>query len=67
MEKTKLVCYSFDVGWSDIGSWSSIWDISNKDNEGNVKIATKNIESNNNYLRSRTSSCRHRPQRFNSS
>ena len=54
MEKTKLASViPLDVGWSDIGSWSSIWDISNKDNEGNVKIGKiKNIESNNNYLRS---------------
>lgn len=24
------------IGWSDIGSWKSIWDISDKDNNGNV-------------------------------
>ena len=27
-----------DVGWSDLGSWSSIWDISEKDVDGNVNI-----------------------------
>ena len=25
-----------DAGWSDIGSWSSLWDISEKDESGNV-------------------------------
>jgi mannose-1-phosphate guanylyltransferase len=25
-----------DAGWSDIGSWSSLWDITNKDHNGNV-------------------------------
>ncbi len=25
-----------DIGWSDVGSWSSLWDISAKDQEGNV-------------------------------
>lgn len=25
-----------DIGWSDVGSWSSLWDISKKDRDGNV-------------------------------
>ncbi len=25
-----------DIGWSDVGSWSSLWDISGKDADGNV-------------------------------
>ena len=25
-----------DIGWSDVGSWSSLWDISAKDQDGNV-------------------------------
>jgi len=37
MEKTAdAVVVPMDAGWSDIGSWSSLWDISNKDNDGNV-------------------------------
>ena len=37
MEKTAdAVVVPMDVGWSDIGSWSSLWDISNKDKNGNV-------------------------------
>lgn len=25
-----------DIGWSDVGSWSSLWDVSKKDENGNV-------------------------------
>ena len=37
MEKTsrgKVV--PLDAGWSDVGSWSSLWDVSEKDENGNV-------------------------------
>lgn len=54
MEKTKegaIVPAQFD--WSDIGSWPSIWDNSEKDPDGNVKIGDiVAIESSNCYLRS---------------
>lgn len=37
MEKTTdAVVVPMDAGWNDIGAWSSLWDISNKDNNGNV-------------------------------
>ncbi|MDC3106050.1 mannose-1-phosphate guanylyltransferase/mannose-6-phosphate isomerase [Gammaproteobacteria bacterium] len=37
MEKTSdSVVVSMDAGWSDIGSWSSLWDISKKDDKGNA-------------------------------
>ena len=37
MEKTsRAVVVPMDAGWSDIGSWSSLWDISEKDGEGNA-------------------------------
>ena len=37
MEKTShAVVVPMDAGWSDIGSWSSLWDISEKDSEGNA-------------------------------
>lgn len=37
MEKTSdAVLVPMDAGWSDIGSWSSLWDISEKNNDGNV-------------------------------
>ena len=36
MEKTlHAVVVPMDAGWSDIGSWSSLWDISEKDGDGN--------------------------------
>lgn len=37
MEKTAdAVMVPMDAGWSDIGSWSALWDISQKDLSGNV-------------------------------
>ena len=54
MEKTKLgVVFPLNVGWSDVGSWNSIWDVSKKDENGNVLIGnviTKDL--NNCYVRS---------------
>lgn len=37
MEKTcdAVVC-PMDAGWSDVGSWSSLWEVSNKDEDSNV-------------------------------
>lgn len=37
MEKTDhAVMVPLDAGWSDIGSWSALWDVSEKDGDGNV-------------------------------
>ncbi|WP_449577066.1 mannose-1-phosphate guanylyltransferase/mannose-6-phosphate isomerase [Lelliottia nimipressuralis] len=37
MEKThKGVVVSLDAGWSDVGSWSSLWEINDKDSNNNV-------------------------------
>ena len=37
MEKTDLACVvPMDAGWSDIGSWSSLWEQGNKDENGNA-------------------------------
>ncbi|MDE0784830.1 MAG: mannose-1-phosphate guanylyltransferase/mannose-6-phosphate isomerase, partial [Planktomarina sp.] len=37
MEKTSdAVMVPIDVGWSDIGSWTSLWGISDKDENGNA-------------------------------
>jgi len=37
MEKTAdAVVVPMDAGWSDVGSWSSLWEISAKSSEGNV-------------------------------
>ncbi len=49
MEKTRdAVVVPLDAGWSDIGSWSALWDITEKDGNGNairgdvITEATKN-------------------------
>jgi mannose-1-phosphate guanylyltransferase len=49
MEKTSdAVVVPMDAGWNDIGSWTSLWDVSDKDESGNVRqgdvmlIDTKN-------------------------
>lgn len=37
MEHTSdAVVIPLDAGWSDVGSWSSLWDVSKKDDNGNV-------------------------------
>ena len=53
MEKTKdAVVMPLDAGWSDIGSWSSLWDISEKDDNGNVSHGDVMLhDSNNSYVR----------------
>ncbi|MDC0464302.1 mannose-1-phosphate guanylyltransferase/mannose-6-phosphate isomerase [Pseudomonadales bacterium] len=39
MENTAdAIVVPMDVGWSDIGSWTSLWDISNKDKNGNASL-----------------------------
>ncbi len=39
MEKVNnSFCVSLDVAWSDIGSWDSLYDILDKDNNQNVKV-----------------------------
>jgi mannose-1-phosphate guanylyltransferase/mannose-6-phosphate isomerase len=42
-----------DIGWSDVGSWSSLWDVTEKDQAGNALIGDVmafNVE--NSYIRS---------------
>tara|TARA_R110002050_G_scaffold224120_2_gene360079 strand:- start:3434 stop:4834 length:1401 start_codon:yes stop_codon:yes gene_type:complete len=37
MEKTEsAVVIPLDAGWSDLGSWSALWELKEKDSEGNV-------------------------------
>ena len=37
MEKTNSgLVISLDAGWSDIGSWQSLWENEKKDSNGNV-------------------------------
>ena len=53
MEKTDdAFVVPMDAGWSDIGSWSSLWDISEKDGNGNATYGDVMLhESNNSYVR----------------
>ena len=52
MEKTDdAVVVPMNAGWSDVGSWSSLWDISEKDSEGNVHQGdVLSHNSRNNYV-----------------
>ncbi len=52
MEKTRnAVVISLDAGWSDVGSWSSLWDACDKDAHGNVSIGeTLPLETRGSYL-----------------
>ena len=54
MEKTNFgIVLPLEVGWSDIGSWEAMWDVSNKDNQGNVslgKVICQDVK--NSYFRS---------------
>lgn len=52
MEKTTdAVMVPMDAGWSDVGSWSSLWDISDKTPEGNVTHGDViQVNSCNNYV-----------------
>ena len=54
LEMTNIgVVIPLDIGWSDIGSWYSIWEKSNKDEKGNViigNVLAKDIK--NSYVRS---------------
>lgn len=45
MEKTSdAAMVTLDAGWSDVGSWSSLWDTGDKDNNGNVTIGDTLVE-----------------------
>ncbi|MGL5812480.1 MAG: mannose-1-phosphate guanylyltransferase/mannose-6-phosphate isomerase [Aeromonas sp.] len=52
MEKTAdAVVVPMDAGWSDVGSWSSLWEISEKDEAGNVLRGDVMLHaSQNNYV-----------------
>tara|TARA_B110000879_G_scaffold210863_1_gene301955 strand:- start:4137 stop:5540 length:1404 start_codon:yes stop_codon:yes gene_type:complete len=53
MEKTDdAMVVPMDAGWSDIGSWSSLWDVSEKDASGNVVQGDVMLHaSSNSYVR----------------
>ena len=53
MEKTNdAVVVPMDAGWNDIGSWTSLWDVSDKDHSGNVTAGdVKLIDTRNSFIR----------------
>ncbi len=52
MEKTdNAVVIPIDVGWNDVGSWTSLWDVSEKDQSGNHFTGdVLNTDSKNNFV-----------------
>ncbi|MBE1298307.1 MAG: mannose-1-phosphate guanylyltransferase/mannose-6-phosphate isomerase [Alteromonadaceae bacterium] len=52
MEKTEdAVVMPIDIGWNDVGSWSALWDIGDKDSDGNVhKTEVMSVNSEGNYV-----------------
>ncbi|MFA0703952.1 sugar phosphate nucleotidyltransferase, partial [Vibrio sp. 10N.222.48.A8] len=52
MEKTShAAVIPMDVGWNDIGSWSAIWDVSEKDQHNNViEGDVLTVDSQHNYI-----------------
>jgi mannose-1-phosphate guanylyltransferase len=53
MEKTTdAIVVPMDAGWNDIGSWSSLWDVTEKDSNGNVSQGDVVLQnSSNSYIR----------------
>ena len=54
MEKTKkAVVVSLDAGWSDVGSWQALWEIGQKDDDGNVTRGdVMTLQARNTYIHS---------------
>ncbi|NCO72192.1 MULTISPECIES: mannose-1-phosphate guanylyltransferase/mannose-6-phosphate isomerase [Shewanella] len=52
MEKTtQAVVVPMDCGWSDVGSWSALWDVSDKDEHGNAcRGDVINVDTRNTYV-----------------
>tara|TARA_B100000029_G_scaffold514476_1_gene617465 strand:- start:872 stop:2293 length:1422 start_codon:yes stop_codon:yes gene_type:complete len=49
-QSQKLALIPMDVGWSDVGSWQQIWEISEKDDHGVAKIGDAVTENCRNSL-----------------
>jgi mannose-1-phosphate guanylyltransferase/mannose-6-phosphate isomerase len=51
MEKTRRACVvPLAAGWNDVGSWSSIWEVHDKDNDGNVTMGDVMVHDSHNCL-----------------
>lgn len=54
MEKTdRAVVIPLDAGWNDVGSWSALWDVTDKDDSGNaIKGDVLTVDTTNSYVHS---------------
>ncbi|MFS2127711.1 mannose-1-phosphate guanylyltransferase/mannose-6-phosphate isomerase [Pseudomonas sp. Pseusp97] len=51
MEKTRRACVvPLAAGWNDVGSWSSIWEVHDKDADGNVTMGDVTVHDSHNCL-----------------
>ncbi|MDE2036899.1 MAG: mannose-1-phosphate guanylyltransferase/mannose-6-phosphate isomerase, partial [Pseudomonas sp.] len=51
MEKTQLACVvPLTAGWSDVGCWASLWDVNEKDANGNVSKGDVVIQDSKNCM-----------------
>lgn len=41
----QILVAPLDAGWSDVGSWSALWDIAVKDDDGNAVMVGGNLET----------------------
>lgn len=56
MERTaNAAVVGADMGWTDVGAWSALWEVGDKDEQGNVRIGDVVTQgARNNYVRSET-------------
>lgn len=54
MERTKAAAVvPCDIGWTDVGAWSALWDVAEKDADGNVRLGDVIVEdARDSYVRS---------------
>lgn len=54
MEKTsQAVVVPADIGWTDVGGWPALWEVSAKDDNGNVRVGDVVVQdTRNSYIRS---------------
>jgi mannose-1-phosphate guanylyltransferase/mannose-6-phosphate isomerase len=51
MERTdRAVVVPVDLGWSDVGSWSAVWDLLQRDSDGNAAIGPALFQNSRNSL-----------------
>ena len=52
----QILVTPLDAGWSDVGSWSALWDIASKDDKGNAVMVGGGLRSNDVIMRQSTNS-----------